>query len=115
MKKLLFIILMVLCSLAVYSDDNEVVTSGENTSEAVINHKMIERFNAVEFDESTITCLDLIKSYSIDDVRLIYTAYRQGEFVVHDKKMLDIKLAELKSETKNTNTYVKQVRLYTNK
>ncbi len=115
MKKILFEILIVLSSLAVYSNDNVVVNTEESTPKVVINHKLIENFNAVEFDENTITCLDLINSYSIDDAKLIYTAYQQGEFVVNDKEKLEIKLAELRSETENTDTYVKQVRLYSKK
>ena len=115
MKKVLLAILIVLSSLAVYSNDNEELNAEQPSQEVVINYKMIKNFNAVEFDENTITCVDLIKSYSIDDARLIYTAYQQGEIVIKDKKELEIKLAELRSETENSNTYIKHITLYSNK
>lgn len=114
MKKILLAILIVLCSLAVYSNDNEEIKTEDVTHEVVINNKMIENFNALEF-ENTNTCLDLFKSYSIDDAKLIYTAYQQGEFVLNNKEEIEVKLAELKSETENSNTYVKHIPLYSNK
>ena len=115
MKKVLVAILIILSSMAVYSNDNEELNTDELSQEVVINHKMIENFNAVEFDENTITCVDLFKSYSIDDARLIYTAYQQGEIVIKNKEELKIKLAELRSETENSNTYIKHITLYSNK
>ena len=115
MKKLLLVILIVLTSLAVYSNDTDQLNTEGDTQEVVINHKMIENFNAIEFDENAISCLDLFKSYSIDEAKLIYTAYQQGEFVIKDKVELDTKLAELKSETENSNTYVKHIPLYSSK
>jgi hypothetical protein len=115
MKKVLLAILIIFSSLAVYSNDNEELNTEELSQEVVINHKMIKNFNEVKFDENTITCLDLIKFYSIDDARLIYTAYQQGEIVIKDKDELEIKLAELRSETENSNTYVKHIPLYSNK
>jgi len=115
MKKVLLAILIIFSSLAIYSNDNEELNTEEISHEVVINHKMIENFNAFEFDDNTITCVDLMKSYSIDDAKLIYTLYQQGEIVIKDKEKLEIKLAELRSETENSNTYVKHIPLYSNK
>ena len=111
MKKALLVILVILCSLVVYSKDNVVNDSAENSQKVVINHKMIENFNSVQSDESGITFLDLIRTSSAEDVKLMYHAYQHSEITLSNKESIDEKIAELKSEVEAAENDIKQTRL----
>ena len=113
MKKVSFILLIVLSSVIVYSKENQENKTKETDTQIVINHTMIENFNAVEYDENTITFYDLIETCSLDDVKLIYHAYQHGESRICNQEVLDEKLAELQSLTENPAQDVKKIQLYT--
>ncbi|MBN2522253.1 MAG: hypothetical protein JXB24_03215 [Bacteroidales bacterium] len=113
MKKVFLILLIILSSMMVYSKDNpENKTKGTDTK-VIINHTMIENFNAVEYDEQTITFFDLIGTCSLDEVKLIYHAYQHGDSRICNQEVLNEKLTELQSMTENPAQEVKKMQFYT--
>ncbi len=113
MKKVFLILLVILSSMMVYSKDNPENKTKGTDKEVIINHTMIENFNAVEYDENTITFYDLIETCSLDDVKLIYHAYQHGESRMCNQQELNEKLAELQSLTENPAQDVKKMQFYT--
>jgi len=79
-----------------YAQNTDTLKHHTKEAEIIINHRMIERFNAIEYDSTMLSYRDLIEHYSLDEVKLIYHAYHAEDFHYADKQQVDCKLAELK-------------------
>jgi hypothetical protein len=97
-KRLLSLaILLTISFITIHAKEPEGNKAENQRPKVVINHKMIERFNQADFDENALTFQDVLRTYSMEDVKLLTHTYRNTEFVYTDKETMDEKLAEMKS------------------
>ncbi|MBN1952424.1 MAG: hypothetical protein JW801_14580 [Bacteroidales bacterium] len=98
-KKLLSLTLLLTTGfLYIQAQEPTSNTNDDGQAIVVINHKMIERFNRIEYDSTAMSFQDVIRNYTMEDVKLIAHSYLNGDFVAADKVTLDEKLAEMKAE-----------------
>ena len=102
-KKLLCATLLLTISLtSLFSQDGQVQDPEGNFPGVVINHSMIERFQKVDYDGSAMTFQDILRSYSVEEVKLLVHAYTHSDYIFEDRQGLDDKLAEMEMAIEET-------------
>jgi hypothetical protein len=97
MKRLfLFLGLTVMC-LMVQSQTSENAISSNNN--IVINQKMIDHFNSIEYSADQIDLTYILKNYSFNDAKDVIMAYRSGDIETTTVQSVEEYLSEIKKES----------------
>lgn len=104
MKKFLAISVLLLTNFGLIWAQQEVkkieTNQTEETTKVVINKKMIERFNSVDYPEDAVTLNILLSSYTFEELKLIAHTYHQDDLTLENEDILNEKLAEIKESFK---------------
>ena len=97
MKKLIYLLLLILLSTTVMALDPE---TSKQSEEVILNFDLIEKYNQAEYTQE-LDFRSIISNYTFEDTKLILQAYQNGSAEM-EPEAIDMYLASIKEKMKES-------------